>query len=572
MASLPRYIHVDSTYRNRYQFPEPHTFDVSVNSNATPCCEPSIPSKKYVSFGFDCSISPPVPVSEPNPSQNSVELKPIYNSENFVNPTSNSCSVYTIRIQSLADPNNFEQFAGGNAQIPQLNILSTVGIKDYYVGYYILKIGSSTEIRLITDYKETNRTIAMNQPFTSFLSTDQYVLLDPSWALSAITDPSGVQPPYNLLGAVPATVIGLLPFGSNPVIHFQYQDVFGKQAPFYTNQYKTYYAIVTYSNDYRNLQSYNASLNIGFLNQQYPNDYGPYMSYKQYNLVSISKSQPFFARGNPAFIPSSALEIFYGTNQIVIDTYLDIDTKRPLYAFILPFFNANNTSTYPPNIPAPNTIDPILLTEQQNKINSYIYPVSSVASSKTCNKTYLELTKEISTTDYVTVCGITSTCHGIVLFYADYDSYHCINYLGNTFPTKEGQCYELEIIKLVLPNVELATGSRIAFYPYIMVEFTNCGSVIGHSKFIIESNNPHASKATFVCPIDDTTNPVVSAFTKIDTNGATPTIKFSPSQDVRFSVYLPDGTPFQPFLQDTLPPLPPTRELQISCSFSFRSL
>jgi hypothetical protein len=50
------------------------------------------------------------------------------------------------------------------------------------------------------------------------------------------------------------------------------------------------------------------------------------------------------------------------------------------------------------------------------------------------------------------------------------------------------------------------------------------------------------------------------------------TVKFKPNDSLRFSVYLPDGTPFSPVDQDILSPYRPIGTLQINAVFSIRRL
>jgi hypothetical protein len=565
--SNPRYIHLDSSFRNRYEFKEPHTFEVDIN-----CPVPYVvreDPKKYVSFGAGCINDPPIPYtgSIPAPeSENVVELKPVINGGNYVNPTSSAAPIYLFRVQSLSNPASPLNFSGGLESNPILNVANTVSIPDYYVGYYIIKNptndgGQTTpEIRMITVFEQSTRIIYMNQPFTSFnVNDDQYVLMDPTSALSIINDPgSFAGSPYASLGTA-AQALAQLPLGPEPVIHLQYQDIFEVQAPFFDNEYVTYYATSIIPNESRKIKSYNKTVNIAFLEKNSPTDIGPlFLANGLANQVSISKGIPFYSTGN-TYVDN----IYYDTNNIVINKYFPcLNTTCPLYAMILPYVDPG---VFPPTDFTDTTIDPVLLRDELNLVNYFIYKVQEVATSQICGKTYLNVCGPIPSEWY-----LTSQQHKVVLFYADYDSNHCVQFYGNEFPTKNPACYELEIIKLVLPNIDLITGSRIAFYPYVLVEFTNAGNTVAKSKFILESNNPNASNAEFICPIDDTTNPLVSAFTKVDGNGMTQTMKFVPNQKLRFSVFLPDGDAFQPVMLDNSPPLPPNRRIQISCSFSFR--
>jgi hypothetical protein len=144
-------------------------------------------------------------------------------------------------------------------------------------------------------------------------------------------------------------------------------------------------------------------------------------------------------------------------------------------------------------------------------------------------------------------------------------------YNGSLVSQNGDVCYEIALINLSLPNVVLKTGGRIAFYPFVYVEFSNHTST-GASNKIIYSNNPESSKALFIAPVTDISQPVNSTFLKIDSGAMTQTVKFKPNDSLKFSVYLPDGTLFQTFQQDYLSPYPPNTALQIDAIFSIKRL
>ncbi len=147
--------------------------------------------------------------------------------------------------------------------------------------------------------------------------------------------------------------------------------------------------------------------------------------------------------------------------------------------------------------------------------------------------------------------------------------YSPLQYSGSIVSSSEPKCYNLSLVTLVLPNVELTSGSKIAFYPYVYLEIRAIGSskVVGTD--IIYSNNPNADKAIFIVPINDIADPEESPFIKLDTNGMTQTIKFRPNESFHFRVYLPDGKPFKPRQDDYPPPLLPNANLQVEAVFGF---
>lgn len=133
--------------------------------------------------------------------------------------------------------------------------------------------------------------------------------------------------------------------------------------------------------------------------------------------------------------------------------------------------------------------------------------------------------------------------------------------------------YEIELVDLILPNVELKTGTKVSFYPYFFVEFSNANGSNTTDRHVFYSNNPNSVKQLFVAPIDDTSNPLTSRFLKLSTGGGMrQTVRFNPYDNIIFSVTLPNGAPFETLQSDTYSPLPPTPELQISATFSIKRL
>ena len=127
------------------------------------------------------------------------------------------------------------------------------------------------------------------------------------------------------------------------------------------------------------------------------------------------------------------------------------------------------------------------------------------------------------------------------------------------------------LVSLILPNVTLSTGSRIAFYPYLYVELTNASAPSGMSQNIIYSNNPESGRALFIISVTDVVQPGNSDFVKL-LGRMRQTVKFRPNDSLRFSVYLPDGTLFTPIKSDLYSPYEPDSRLQINALFSIRRL
>lgn len=147
-----------------------------------------------------------------------------------------------------------------------------------------------------------------------------------------------------------------------------------------------------------------------------------------------------------------------------------------------------------------------------------------------------------------------------------------LDYTGSLTTITSSVCYEVTLIELTLPNVLLKTGSRIAFYPYVYVEFANVSSSEKASANLIYSNNPQSNRALFIAPVTDIVDPIISRFVKLGNNYMTQIVKFKPTDSFRFSVYLPNGKLFETVEQDLPSPYAPYDLLQLHAVFSIKRL
>ncbi len=138
-----------------------------------------------------------------------------------------------------------------------------------------------------------------------------------------------------------------------------------------------------------------------------------------------------------------------------------------------------------------------------------------------------------------------------------------IQYVGSSVALAEPRCMEVGLVSLVLPNVPLKTGNRIAFYPYVLVELRPVSQMM-MGRNIIYSNNPFTENALFICPISDISRPNETPFIKLNAGAMTQQIKARLTDSFYFRVFLPDGRPFETLLADNQPPLPPNPALQIN--------
>ena len=143
-------------------------------------------------------------------------------------------------------------------------------------------------------------------------------------------------------------------------------------------------------------------------------------------------------------------------------------------------------------------------------------------------------------------------------------------FTGSHVSHQEMVTYEIELSRLILPNVPLESGDRLANFPYVWVELANVSSTGGGNKNIMYSNNPSSSRMLFKAPVFDTSYSVNSKFIKIDGDNVIQTVKFKINDNLRFSVRLPDGRLLTPEQTDTQSPHGSNPLLNISAMFALR--
>jgi len=131
-----------------------------------------------------------------------------------------------------------------------------------------------------------------------------------------------------------------------------------------------------------------------------------------------------------------------------------------------------------------------------------------------------------------------------------------LNFTGSYLTQSQMSCYEITILNLILPNVQLdnVTSLLTSGYPYVLLEVSNVTMPSSGNKNVVYSNNPAAVNTTFICSISDVNDPIKSRFIKISSDGTIQTIKFSPADNLRFRILLPSGEPFLLQQSDYLPP------------------
>jgi hypothetical protein len=127
------------------------------------------------------------------------------------------------------------------------------------------------------------------------------------------------------------------------------------------------------------------------------------------------------------------------------------------------------------------------------------------------------------------------------------ENYVPLIYNGSTVSQNEYVAYELSLVSLNMPNISLITGSSIAYYPYVYVEFSVKNN---QAPNLIYSNNPESDKAVFQVAIRDIKDKNITPFVKMNGRSMTQTIKFKPNDCLVFSVFLPNGKLFETVAND----------------------
>jgi hypothetical protein len=145
----------------------------------------------------------------------------------------------------------------------------------------------------------------------------------------------------------------------------------------------------------------------------------------------------------------------------------------------------------------------------------------------------------------VTAPPVPGTLVNIVSFARE--NYVPLMYNGSTVSQNEYVAYELSLVSLNMPNISLVTGSSIAYYPYVYVEFSVKNN---QAPNLIYSNNPESDKAVFQVAIRDIKDKNITPFVKMSGRSMTQTIKFKPNDCLVFSVFLPNGKLFETVAND----------------------
>ena len=145
-----------------------------------------------------------------------------------------------------------------------------------------------------------------------------------------------------------------------------------------------------------------------------------------------------------------------------------------------------------------------------------------------------------------------------------------VNYSYKDPRKLQNNYYEINLLNLILPNSALETGPGgfLGNHSYIMVEFFSESYNKAH---VYNTNNPHLEHVMFKCMVVDSANPSTIPFVKF--RGAYPVVSnFNLEENVHFKVLMPNGDTFTTVSSDSVPPVIPKKDLQVSATFMLKRI
>jgi len=394
---------------------------------------------------------------------------------------------------------------------------------NYYIGYQLVNL-TTNNIQTIINYDPTSSKFILDKPFINGVGIGNTF---------AISDPSN----------------GI---GNPPTIYIPSKDIYNNKILSYSESYNGYYIVdetLSLSGGSiiaSKIIDYNFQNQTATLEKPFP------MGWAVTNSYTLRTSPP--------------QEKFLLTTPYTINAYTFVNYAQiPITGLIITLPSGNPTKNYYLGKYVYNASNP-----SNPDINGGgIYGLYYIKASQ-YNGSNVQLLIEYDTNSIYNA-NIPTTGSTINIVGYIKNNFCPLNYNGSMVSQNETVCYEISLAGLTLPNLPLVSGSRIVFYPFVYVEFINSTSPSGSSNDVIYSNNPDSGRALFICPVTDTTQPINSNFMKLYSS-MVQTVKFKPNDSLRFSVYLPDGRPFETVQTDYLSPYAPNGSLQIEVIFGIRRI
>jgi len=511
--SNTRYLEIDSSFRNRNEWPLPGKFEIPISQTGS----------KNINNALD-------PVSDSVPLQ-------VWTSNNFT--IGGGASLTGTILYTSAGPPTAPTIKY-SSDLSTITIKCTANTMQQIYNYYYDCVITDTTVNVVRRINELVylytsggfdvAQVTLSSPFPSTVNIGDGF---------SITDPTYLDAPSYL----------------NPYIF----------VPFGRIQRDAYNNLILYNEtrkQYRPINSYNETVSMLSLNTSgsitASESTGPVTGWTATDNYSIRIQPPFLANSSIITVMAGSTEstllILINSSLIPLSDPTDLfakDAYKNYSVRILPLdggkYNYNYNFNLTPPINESTTIVSSFYTPSTNILTLSVYPPFNAVPE---------------TDSLIEIMSFTR------------DNLYPFVYTGSLVSQNEMVCYEIQLLNLVLPNSTLIVGEggRIAFYPYVYVQLSNVSASGAGLKNVIYSNNPNATNVTFRAPIYDVQNPLITAFVKVDGDGMTQTIKFRPNDTLLFSVTLSNGEIYQTEITDNLSPALPNPLAQISALFSMKRL
>jgi hypothetical protein len=507
------YIEIDSTYRNRNQFPLPSEFDVLISQSGL----------KGKSDAVD-PICDSAPIYVFNISMSNVQTAVLLTEMKVVSPSS------VPLIQSPTEPGSILL----KTSTP-IAILRTE--KDFYVGcslciYTFVFVGTNRDYRRVTAYEYAGMdsagdsygifTFANPFPTTVFYSAD---IINPTPLVTNSTVPVDSTPRF------------WIPKGTT-----------------INNYYVNYYVFEMIRKEYKKIIAYDGLTRYATLESPTSTNWFNGSAFCIRKELPILSGVAFFGPGTVEIDTFSVAVNLIGTASSVKNFYVG---DYIYFGYGLKDL-APNQMNYPPF----NQYRRITAYDEVTKIVTFYPPilVTQDALSASSNPFIIPFPPF---TIYVLYYEILPFSR---------DNFSPFNYIGSIVSSQQQVCYEIELRNIVIPNFVLKSGrgGRIVFYPYIYVEFFPISDSSTNPRAVMCSNNPNSYKMLFRAIVSDTQQQEFSPFIKLGGDGQVKTIKFKPNDSFHFAVYNSDGELLQFSQSDNYSPISPNPLVQISAMFTIR--
>jgi hypothetical protein len=514
-----RYLEINSTYRNRNQYPDPADFVVNISQSGT---------KDNLHANDPVSSAAPIRVWCPQTYESPIGTIVLNNT--------NSLSEFVVSYQVID------------------NVSKVV---DYYVGTpysFFSSIGSNTGTVIITgwDFLETDGVtdsfiVSINKPIYGIVVDD--VLVTSSTTISL-----RFNSPTFLIYSTPSPPFPTPTLPDPPPLPFIFIPNGLDADNYYTD-------CIIYNQDkkeWRPIISYNGTNKLAGLDvsAQYG---GPFITTNPPSLGEWSLTDTYVLRKKPPiqvgnitnFVNSLSVKLDITVSSLNPNEYIGNFIRFTSGLDINKIFRITDYGGNPPP-PPPSPLPPY-----------YIPPPPPPPPYEAILKCVF--TPNDNNTVQETASG---SSYEILPFTKDNEVPFMYN--GSTVSQQEMVCYEIELVDLVLPNKVLSNGGRSIFYPFVYVELQNVSAPSAGLVNILYSNNPHSTRKLFRCPIDDMQHNLCSPFIKIDSGRTKQTIKFKPNDNLHFAVYLPNGKLFKTLIPENYSPNVPNPIIQISALFAIK--